>query len=157
MKKIKIFLSAVIMVAVASMTMNAQVTDPMILKQMIESKNFVFTARTVNPQRGSSQVLTSEYDIRLTGDKLVSFLPYFGRAYAGVPYSGDGGIKFTSTDFEYKAVKSKKGWGITIVPKDASEVQQMYLDVSSGGYATLQVTSTNRSMISYYGVLEKVK
>ena len=157
MKSIKAFASLLIIFAAGSFTLHAQEKDPVALKNMLESKTFVFKARTAYPQTGTSRILTPEYDVKFSTDKIVSFLPYFGRAYSANPYSSDGGIKFTSTDFNYVASQSKKGWRVTIIPKDANAVQQLYLDVSSSGYATLQVTSADRQNISFHGVVEKNK
>jgi len=156
MKKFRYLTSLVIMSA-AMATLHAQVNDPVELKSMLESKQYVFKARTASPQGGGSRQLTSEYDLTLAGDRVISYLPFFGRSYGAIPYSGEGGIKFTSTDFDYSIKESKKAWKITILPKDVHEVQRIYLDVSKGGYATLRVSSTNRSNISFYGVIEKPK
>jgi hypothetical protein len=77
-------------------------------------------------------------------------------AYSAPIDPSQGGIKFTSTKFEYiKQPGKKDGWDITIIPKDASDVQKLYLHVTSKGYATLQVTSTNRQPISFNGIIEE--
>ena len=154
MKTIKPFLP-LLFIALTSVAINAQVNDATELQQMIDSKDLVFKARTAYPQSGRSRELTFDYDLSLNGDKLVSYLPYFGRAYSINPYSGEGGLHFTSTNFTYKTQKDKKGWDITIKPKDQSDVQQIFLEVSPKGYATLRVISTNRQNISYFGIIEK--
>jgi len=154
MKKVKALVSLFIVMMAVSFSTSAQEKDPVSLQNMIESKNFVFKARTAFPQSGSSQLLTSQYDLTFTGDKLVSFLPFFGRAYSVSP-ADDGGIKFTSTNFNYTTKKTKKGWSITITPKDANGVQQLFLDISTSGYANLQVNSANRQNISFAGVVER--
>jgi hypothetical protein len=138
-------------------SVHAQDSREAAVQKLIDSKNFVFRAQTVLPQRGSSRQLTSEYDLRLLGDSVVSFLPFFGRAYEAPIGQTDGGIKFTSTDFSYNVKKKKKGWDITIVPKDARDVRQLFLNVSAGGYARLQVLSTNREGIAYNGYIEALK
>ena len=154
MKTIKPLLSLFTLMMISQL-MNAQVKDPAELQQMIDSKDLVFKARTAYPQSGRSWELTFDYDLSVNGGKLVSYLPYFGRAYSINPYSSEGGLQFTSTNFSYKTEKDKKGWDITIKPKDQSDVQQMFLEVSPKGYATLRVISTNRQNISYFGVIEK--
>jgi len=63
---------------------------------------------------------------------------------------------FTTSKFEYLKEDNKKdGWDVTITPKDAADVQKLYLHISSNGYATLQVTSTNRQSISFSGYIEE--
>jgi Domain of unknown function (DUF4251) len=127
------------------------------VKNDIESKRFTFLANEMIPQGGGSKQLDYGYDVRVTPDSVISFLPYFGRAYFDVPYNPtDGGIKFTSTNFDYKVVEKKKGgWEITIKPKDVKNLSRIVLYVSSNGYASLTVTSFNRDMITFYGNLEK--
>jgi hypothetical protein len=157
MKTLQFLISFLLLITASTVSIQAQEKDPAVLQQMIDSMNFVFTARTVFPQIGSSRMLTTdEYDLRFSGDKVVSFLPYFGRVYSYSP-GEDGGIKFTSTDFNYTVKKTKHGRRVTISPKDVRDISQMVLDISDNGYATLQVTSNYRQSISYYGIVEKAK
>src|SRR3954471_23708325 len=57
------------------------------IKQRVTEKRYTFLANYVLPQRGGGKQLTSEYDFRVTPDSVISFLPYFGRAYFDVPYN----------------------------------------------------------------------
>lgn len=124
------------------------------LKKNIEAKSFTFVADQMLPQGGGTKILTSEYDLRSTGDSVISFLPYFGRAYFDVGYNTDSGIKFTSTKFDYNLKEQKGGWQITIKPHDAKNIQSLVLNVSANGYASLSVTSVNRDYISFYGYMK---
>lgn len=125
------------------------------IKSSVEAKRYTFVADYVIPQRGGSHQLTTEYDLRVTPDSVISYLPYFGRAYSDVGYgSSEGGIKFTSTKFEYSAKDKKKGgWEITITPKDAKNINRLVLTISTDGYASLSVNSINRDYISFNGHL----
>jgi hypothetical protein len=134
---------------------NAQKTDEATVKKLVDSKDFVFVAQTMLPMNGPSRPITSDYDMRVSQDSLVTYLPYFGRAYAPI-LPGEGGINFTSSKFTYAAQPGKKGgWNINILPKDTKDVRQLNLSVSKNGYASLQVTSNNRQAISYYGYLRE--
>ncbi|RYF79669.1 MAG: DUF4251 domain-containing protein, partial [Chitinophagaceae bacterium] len=65
------------------------------------------------------------------------------------------GMRFTSTKFQYTSKSmSDGGWEIAIRPGDVPEVQDMQLNISADGYATLYITSTNRQAISYYGKIQ---
>ena len=126
------------------------------IKNMVEAQNYVFNANYAIPSRGASMPLTSNYDLVVSKDTIIAFLPYFGRAYAAPYNPTEGGIKFTSTNFEYKVKPKKKGgWDVSINPKDTKDVRQLYLNISSSGNTTLQITSNNRQTISYYGYLTK--
>jgi hypothetical protein len=132
--------------------------------KMINDINYVFEANTANPQRGGQKQLTSEYDLKVTKDTVIAFLPYFGRAYlAPDPGTTEGGIKFTTTNFSYSSKQSKNGnWNILIKPKDKNmtnwrDVEQLILNISADGYALLQVISTHRDPISFNGYIQEVK
>lgn len=141
---------------IISTTAFSQEKDSKVLKELVETKHFVFTAQMALPLGGSMRQLTSEYDVKLNGDSLITYLPYFGRAYGPINPGDDGGIKFTSTKFDYKTKARKKGgWDIMITPKDNRDVRQMNFTISTSGYATLQVSSNNRQSISYNGYISK--
>ncbi|HEX8461202.1 MAG TPA: DUF4251 domain-containing protein [Segetibacter sp.] len=124
------------------------------ISNLIDTKNYIFEARTALPTSGRQVNLTSTYDVRVSGDSIITYLPFFGRAYVAPMNPNEGGIKFTSTSYSYNVKDRKKGgWDITILPKDAKDVRQMFLTVSEDGYATLNIISTNRSAISYNGIV----
>ena len=131
---------------------HAQELDKVQVQNAVQAKEFVFKAQTVMPMNGATRQLTTEYDVRFLGDSVVSYLPYFGRAY-NASYGGqDGGINFTSTMFDYKFKARKKGgWDVILKPKDAKEIQEMNFTIAENGSASLRVTSTNRQPISFYG------
>jgi Domain of unknown function (DUF4251) len=149
-----LFKSALALIAVFfAIAVHAQGLDKAVVQKLVQSKNFVFKAQTALPLTGGIRQLTPDYEVRFLGDSVVSYLPYFGRAYSA-PLPNDNGLDFTSTKFEYKASQKKKGkWEIEINPKDTRDVRQMNLTVTESGYATLQVTSDNRQSISFDGYI----
>jgi hypothetical protein len=145
--------SLAIAITAIAFVARAQEKDPAKVRAMVESKNFVFKADYVNPQTGRTRNLTSEYDLTIKPGEVISHLPYFGRAYSA-PINSEGGIKFTSTDFDYKLLKQKEhSWDISIKPKDAKDVQEMFLTVFDNGTASLRVNSLNRQSISFRGYI----
>lgn len=125
------------------------------IQAAVDSGKFFFKAQSVTPSKGGVIQLTSGYQLAVTPEEIIGDLPYFGRAFSGGYGSSDGGIKFTSEEFDY-AIKSKKkgGWDITIIPSDVSQIVKIFLSVTGGGYATMRITSTDRDAISYSGVIE---
>jgi len=156
MKKLKTLLAFLVIMFGGFTATKAQEKDGAELQEMFDTKNFILKAEKANPQSGRMRQLTQEYDLTVSPDKIICFLPYYGRAYSA-PVSSEGGIKFTSIDFSYDVKKVKKGWEITMVPKDATDVHQMYLTAFTNGRATLQVTSHNRQSISFNGYVVKGK
>jgi len=128
------------------------------IKNVVETQQYIFKAQSVSPMTGSQRTLTSDYDLTVSNSSIKSYLPYFGVAYIAPINSSGPGIEFNTTEFQYTKEKSRKdGWDITIVPKNVPEIQKLFLHISGSGYTTLQVTSTNRQPISFYGRIEENK
>ena len=135
----------------------AQETKKTTVEQAIQSKQFIFKAQTAFPMRGGMRQLTSEYDLKVNGDTLTAYLPYFGRAYVAPIDPTKGGIQFTSTQNNYTLKVRKKNSEINIVPKNIQEVRQLHLNISPNGNASLQVISNNRDPITFNGYVEALK
>jgi len=157
---IKIFLGIVFLMTLVVHTATAQKqpsAKAIAVKNAVDSQRYIFHAENVLPLRGSQRFLTSGYDVTVTKDSVISYLPYFGRAYSA-PLNNEGGIQFTSTNFTYAATTRKKGgWEITISTKDAGDVRQLLLTIFENGTASLNVTSNNRDPISFSGTVTKIK
>jgi hypothetical protein len=164
MKALKLFCMAFI-ACYSLQTANAQsvIVDKKAdeIKSIIDSRNYIFKANYVTPLRGGGKRLEDNYyDVTITKDKIEIYLPYYGRVYTAPLDTYNGGIKLTSTHFEYKSTPDKKGgWNIFIDPKekdlrDLKDVTGVRLNVNSNGTAQLQVTSLNRDPISFSGTIE---
>ncbi|MDE3184654.1 MAG: DUF4251 domain-containing protein [Bacteroidota bacterium] len=126
------------------------------IRSMINAKQFTFVAERVNPLRGSSRILTSNYDVQVKKDTIECYLPYFGRAYQAPIDPTKGGLDFTSYKFTYNVtLNNNDEWQVYINPKDYSDVQQLYFQIFGNGTATLNVVNTNRDPISFYGYIKK--
>jgi len=143
---------------VAGRSMMAQVSNndksekEQSVETIIGAQHYTFKAQSVHPTRGRVVQLNSDYDLRVSGDTVTSYLPYFGRAYSAPMDGRGGGIDFTSKQFEYNQKARKKGgWDITIKPRDVTDVRELFLTVFENGSASLRVSSNNRETISYNG------
>ncbi|MGJ7032866.1 DUF4251 domain-containing protein [Niabella hirudinis] len=116
-----------------------------------------FNPRVLIPNASNLYQLTSRYDVRITPDSVIAYLPFFGRSYTAPIDPAKGGIKFTSTKFEYKKTLRKNNYEIEITPKDNNEVRSLYLTVTPSGFASLRVTNLNRTPISFNGDIEANK
>lgn len=128
------------------------------IREALDAKNFVFTAQRIVPMSGMSRQLNANYDLDVSDDKIVSFLPYMGRIYMPLMDPMQGPLRFTSTDFEYQAKEGKKGgWQISIKPNDVRSVREFNLSVTENGYATLQVNGNDRQPVTFYGYVTEKK
>lgn len=122
-------------------------------KNLVDSKNFVFVPRTANPMSGKAITLTGGYDLTLNNDSVTSYLPYYGRAYSAA-YGVENPMRFNLPVSDYTSEKTKKGYEVRFSVKNANDLINLTFHIMETGSATLQVNSTNRQGISYYGVLE---
>ncbi len=127
------------------------------VKAMVDSKTFVFKARTVNPMKGRTINLTTDYDVKITGDSIFSYLPYFGVAYTASYGGTDSPMIFDKPFESCKSEKTKNGYLINVTAKNESDRLEYSFHISETGSTSLLVSSTNRQSISYYGDLEKIK
>jgi len=136
-------------------SIQAQDADAATVQKAVETKNYVFKAESATPQRGGHRQLTTEYELLVNPDTVVSFLPYFGRSYSAPINPSDAGIKFTSMNYEYSVkTKKKNRWDITIKPNDVSDIRDLNLTVFDNGRASLRVNSNNREPITFEGYLK---
>lgn len=126
------------------------------VKNVIDGRNYTFVAQSMIPMSGMMRQLTGLYDLTVSDNEVVSFLPYMGRIYMPmIDPMNDGPLRFTSKDFTYKAnADSKKGWTISIKPNDVRTVREFTLNVQDDGRATLQVSGNDRQPITFYGYIE---
>jgi hypothetical protein len=123
-----------------------------IIKKAVDDRTFTFTAQTATPLGGAVKQLTSTYDLTISKDTVIAFLPYFGRAYTVPLDPSKGGIQFTENNAGYSASDRKKGgWDIVIKVKQQEDALQLSLTVFQNGSASLLVNSANRDPISFDG------
>ncbi len=126
------------------------------LETAIEAPRFTFIANIVSPTRGQVRNLTSNYDLKVTKDTIIAYLPFFGRAYTAPLSSEEAGIMFTSTQFSYTKKQTKHGgWLITIKTKDTKSRFELYLSISKNGYTSLNVVSIDRESITFMGEIKQ--
>ena len=141
----------------AQQSTSAAVSSEEVVKA-INDDHWVFTADQAMPLRGRSRMITGGYEVQCKGDTLISYLPYFGRAYSATYGSTTSALDFKSTNFSYTKEKDAKGaWNVTIKPADYTEVQAMFFTFYENGSAQLNVQSNNREAISFSGSVAKKK
>ena len=82
---------------------------------------------------------------------------FFGRGYVAPLSPSDIDFDFTSTKFTVTTMPAKKGWNISIKPKDQRSLSELYFRIFDNGSASLTITSNNRSAISYNGYITERK
>ncbi|MGQ1946776.1 DUF4251 domain-containing protein [Geofilum sp. OHC36d9] len=123
---------------------------------LVTGRMFTFIAREAIPASMPMVHLTSEYDLKVHGDSVSVFLPYYGRAYTAEYMSREGGIKVKGLVEDYYLATEPGQYRIDFDIKTESDTYQFRLSVWKSGYASLYVNSYNRQFISFSGILDGV-
>jgi hypothetical protein len=125
------------------------------VRNAVEVPDFTFKATYAYPTGYKSIYLSPYYDVKVSPDTVVAYLPYYGRAYRAPMDPREGGYRFTSTDFEYRIDKgNKKGnWYAEITMRDLGRPVTFRFDIWENGTARLNVSDVDRQPISFQGDL----
>jgi hypothetical protein len=155
---------AIVMIAFTCFTSSAQNAKQdkkaeyaVAVKKMVEAKRYAIKVESALPSGGRKIHLSPGYMLTVTGDTLISDLPYYGRAYSPAG-AGEGGYNFTSTSFVYSVTDRKKGgWDIEIKVKDRQENPRFTITIFENGNASMMATAMSRENISYSGYVDQKK
>lgn len=124
---------------------------------LVNSKSFIFIASTVLPQGGRTVHLTgSSYTVKVVNDSVFCSLPFYGRAYGSSSYGGDGGMEFIGKSENLTLEVKKNNYLLKCGVKGKNDNYKLFFNIGFEGGASLSISSTNRSSISYNGAIESV-
>lgn len=119
--------------------------------EALDNKHYTIDVNYVYPKRAPAHNLSYGFTLEVRGDSLISYLPYFGRAYS-VPYGGGNGLDFTARMSNYVAYRTKKD--LTRVDIDVENENDTYsyrLEIYDNGSASIDVNARERESISFSG------
>jgi hypothetical protein len=136
--------------AASTLTTRAQSVKP-----LIDTQNYVFVAASAQPTGGSERRLTiTTYTLKVTKDKIISNLPYFGRSTVTPTDAVESALIFTADKFKYTVTPEKNGgWRIAIKPRTAGYLDDIRLTVSDDGYTILHASFNGMENITFTGQL----
>lgn len=124
------------------------------VKERIVSENYKISVNTAFPRRGRNVQLTSPYSVEIRNDSVLSYLPFYGRAYS-VPYGGGNGLIFQAPLTEYIMEMNKKGTAkIKFTTRTPEDKFTFNISIYSNGSAHVHVNMQNRESISFSGEVE---
>lgn len=124
------------------------------VSEALASRHYTINVLMMYPQRGRAVNLTTSYSVEVKGDSLISYLPYFGRAY-NVPYGGGKGLNFIAPITGYQTETDRKGTTRVVLTTENEEDKYQYvLEISTSGNSYVQVLSRQRDFIRYSGRMD---
>ena len=119
----------------------------------LTQRNYKISIDRMYMSRGGSKSVSYGYSVEVRNDSLISYLPYFGRAYS-VPYGGGKGLNFSESIGSYRESKEKNGKRhIEIGLKNEEDTYLYTIDVFDNGSSSIDVQARQRDRISYSGMM----
>ncbi len=158
MKKCFLILAVMACVACSSLTpaerAERAARHAALVEKALADRHYTINIQMMYPQRGPARNVTSNYSLEVKGDTLISYLPYFGRAY-NVPYGGGKGLNFTERVSNYYESKNAKGQTKISIELTNEEDTYLYqLSIFDNGNTAIDVRSKEREPISYSGEIQ---
>lgn len=123
------------------------------VEKMLADRHYTIDVQMMYPHRGTARNVVGNYSLEVRGDTLVSYLPYFGRAYQ-VPYGGGKGLNFSEVMENYSAVMNAQGQTIvTIGLTNEEDTYQYTLSIFDNGSTTIDVHARQRDPITFSGMI----
>lgn len=124
------------------------------IKNLLENRTFVFEPTHAMPLGGGSIFLSYSFDAEIKGDTLMSYLPFYGVAYRVEYGARNSAFDFTQPIEEFNLEEISNGYRVNLEVKNKMDYLTYNFQISELGYATLNITSTNRQAISFYGQIK---
>lgn len=118
----------------------------------LDNHQFKIDVDMMNPRMWSMRHVSYGYSVEVRNDTLISYLPYFGRAYS-VPYGGGKGLNFSAPIKSYTEYEKKGKRYVRIGVSNEEDTYTYKLEVFSNGKASIDVQPRERESISYSGEL----
>ena len=140
--------------ACSTMTAAERAQKALAVEKALASRRYVVDVRMMYPRRGRAVNVSSNYSLEVKGDTVVSYLPYFGRAYS-IPYGGGKAFNFSAPISSYESARDEKGrTHVMLVTDNEEDVITFQLEIFDNGQATIDVQAREREPITYSGELE---
>lgn len=171
---ILVTIASLFFISCSSSKTNTTAEEIAALEIIIKNKNFEIESNWAYPQnsRATQQVLNSgllqpgssssavnlignSNFLRISGDSIKSYLPYYGERQMQVNYGGgDSAIQFDGLLEDYSVIKNKNNsYTISFQAKSKSEGFNCNIIIFPNLQSTIIFNGTSRSPISYTGIV----
>ncbi len=125
--------------------------------QVTTAMQQVLSSGILQPGSSAGSInLTGNYNfLRISGDSITSYLPYFGERQMNVAYGGgDSAIEFNGLIKNYQAVKNKdNSFDINLEAKSNTENFNVFIKLFPNLNSAMTLRGTSRFLIQYTGAV----
>lgn len=117
----------------------------------VEARQYTIAVDWMKPLGGMARHVSSNYELKVDGDNVDSYLPYVGEAYR-LPYGGGKGLNFKGKIDNYKMSKlTSNRLVIEFNVTNDEDTFHYRIDMFTNGKAIIDVIAHDRDAISFDG------
>ena len=123
------------------------------VQEGLDTRHYTIAVDWMKPLGGMARHVTSNYELKVNGDEVDSYLPYVGEAYR-LPYGGGKGLNFKAAMYNYKMVQvTSNRYLIEFDVNNDEDIYHYRIDMFTNGKAVIDVIARDRDAISFDGEL----
>jgi hypothetical protein len=121
------------------------------VQEGLDTRHFTIAVDWMKPLGGMARHVTSNYELKVNGDEVDSYLPYVGEAYR-LPYGGGKGLNFKGKieDYTITYLTSNRSHIEFRVTND-EDTYYFRIDVFNNGKSIIDIIAQERDAISFDG------
>ena len=150
-----ICLGLLIFIVTSCSVANKSTTEKNTLKQKIESKDFtVFVVRSI-PTNLINSTYNSDVVLKVKKDRAYANLPFHQKLSVNVHDMTEGQVSFDAQMEEFTSTQHPdKSWTIRFKVDGDPYSYQVNIEITAKGKAVIEISSPQRSTMTYYGDLD---
>ncbi|MBR4829592.1 MAG: DUF4251 domain-containing protein [Muribaculaceae bacterium] len=158
MKRLVFLAFAVFMVVMTSCNTGSNLTkaerEALVTRQVqegLDTRHYKIAVDWMKPRGGMARHVTSNYELKVSGDELDCYLPYAGEAFR-LPMGGGQGLNFKAPIENYTITYLTSNRShIEFMVKNVEEVYLFRIDVFNNGKSIIDIIPQDRDAISFDG------
>ena len=121
------------------------------VQEGLDTRHYTIAVDWMKPLGGMARHVTSNYELKVNGDEVDSYLPYVGEAYR-LPYGGGKGLNFKGKieDYTINYLTSNRSHIEFRVTND-EDTYYFRIDVFNNGKSIIDIIAQERDAISFDG------
>ena len=124
------------------------------VQEGLDTRHYTIAVDWMKPLGGMARHVTSNYELKVNGDEVDSYLPYVGEAYR-VPYGGGKGLNFKGKIENYTITYPTSNRShIEFMVNNGEDVYYFRIDVFNNGKSIIDIIAQERDAISFDGEMK---
>ncbi len=121
------------------------------VQEALDTRHYTIAVDWMKPLGGMARHVSSNYELKVAGETVDSYLPYIGEAYR-LPYGGGKGLNFKGKIENYTITYPTSNRShIEFSVNNGEDVYHFRIDVFSNGKSIIDVLAQDRDAVSFDG------